>query len=64
MARLREREYALHRRFANLERVVIGLGAGTLRYIWNADILRATASPLKKASNSFGPRQATCAGRV
>lgn len=38
----REREYALCRRFANLERVVVALGGGTVRYAWNVDILRGT----------------------
>ncbi len=38
----REREYALCRRFANLERVVVALGGGTVRYAWNTDILRGT----------------------
>ena len=38
----REREYALCRRFARLERVVVALGGGTVRYTWNTDILRGT----------------------
>ncbi|MFI5338279.1 MAG: shikimate kinase [Candidatus Methylomirabilales bacterium] len=38
----REREYALCRRFANLKRVVVALGGGTVRYAWNTDILRGT----------------------
>jgi shikimate kinase len=38
----REREYALCRRFADLTRVVVALGGGTVRYAWNTDILRST----------------------
>jgi shikimate kinase len=38
----REREYLLCRRFAQLERVVVALGGGTVRYAWNTDILRGT----------------------
>lgn len=38
----REREYALCRRFANLQRVVVALGGGTVRYAWNTDILLGT----------------------
>ncbi len=38
----REREYALCRRFAALERHVIALGGGTVRYAWNTDMLRGT----------------------
>lgn len=38
----REREYALCRRFAKLQRVVVALGGGTVRYAWNADVLRGT----------------------
>ncbi len=38
----REREYLLCRRFANLKRVVVALGGGTVRYAWNTDILRGT----------------------
>ncbi len=38
----REREYALCRRLAHLERVVVALGGGTIRYAWNTDILRGT----------------------
>ena len=38
----REREYALCRRFAGLERHVVALGGGTVRYAWNTDVLRGT----------------------
>lgn len=38
----RELEYDLCRRFARLERVVVALGGGTVRYAWNTDILRGT----------------------
>ncbi len=38
----RELEYALCRRFARLDRVVVALGGGTVRYAWNTDILRGT----------------------
>ena len=38
----REQEYALCRRFARLERVVVALGGGTVRYAWNTDVLRGT----------------------
>ncbi|HSB81991.1 MAG TPA: shikimate kinase, partial [Candidatus Methylomirabilis sp.] len=38
----RELEYVLCRRFAGMERVVIALGGGTVRYAWNRDILRGT----------------------
>ncbi len=38
----REPEYALCRQFARLERVVVALGGGTVRYAWNTDILRGT----------------------
>ncbi len=38
----REREYALCRRFARMEDVVVALGGGTVRYAWNRDALSAT----------------------
>ncbi len=38
----RELEYTLCRRFARLDRVVVALGGGTVRYTWNTDILRGT----------------------
>jgi shikimate kinase len=38
----RELEYSLCRRFAKLERVVVALGGGTVRYAWNTDVLRGT----------------------
>ena len=38
----REQEYALCRRFANLERVVVALEGGTVRYAWNTDLLRGS----------------------
>jgi shikimate kinase len=36
----REMEYDLCRRFAKLEKSVMALGGGTVRYAWNRDILR------------------------
>lgn len=38
----REREYGLCRRFAQMRRVVVALGGGTVRYAWNTDVLRGT----------------------
>lgn len=40
----RELEYHLCRRFAQMERVVVALGGGTVRYAWNTDILRGTGT--------------------
>lgn len=40
----REMEYKLCRRFARMERVVVALGGGTVRYAWNTDILRGTGT--------------------
>ena len=40
----REMEYELCRRFARMERVVVALGGGTVRYTWNTDILRGTGT--------------------
>ncbi len=38
----RELEYAIVKRFTALERAVIALGGGTIRYAWNRDALRGT----------------------
>ena len=38
----RQREYSLCKQFANLQRTVIGLGGGTVRYDWNRDVLRGS----------------------
>jgi shikimate kinase len=38
----REVEYRIIKRFANMERTVIALGGGTVRYEWNTDALRGT----------------------
>lgn len=38
----RELEYSICKRFARLERAVIALGGGTVRYEWNMDVLKGT----------------------
>ncbi len=38
----RELEYAICKRFARLEKSLICLGGGTVRYEWNMDVLRGT----------------------
>jgi shikimate kinase len=38
----RELEYAICCRFARMEKSVVALGGGTVRYAWNRDILRGT----------------------
>lgn len=38
----RELEYRIVKRFAAMERVVVALGGGTVRYEWNTDALRGT----------------------
>jgi shikimate kinase len=38
----RMREYAICKQFAKMDRMVIGLGGGTVRYEWNRDILRGS----------------------
>ena len=38
----REREYAICKRFSQMDHSVIALGGGTVRYEWNRDILRGT----------------------
>ncbi len=38
----REKEYRICKRFARMDRTVIALGGGTVRYEWNRDILRGT----------------------
>lgn len=40
----RELEYTLCKRFSKLDRAIICLGGGTVRYEWNLDILRGTGS--------------------
>jgi shikimate kinase len=38
----RELEYGICKRFAGMERALICLGGGTVRYEWNRDLLRGT----------------------
>ena len=38
----REREYAICKRFSQMDHSVIALGGGTARYEWNRDILRGS----------------------
>ncbi len=38
----REIEYRIIKRFARMERAVVALGGGTVRYEWNTDALRGT----------------------
>jgi shikimate kinase len=38
----RELEYSICKRFARLERSLVCLGGGTVRYEWNMDVLRGT----------------------
>jgi shikimate kinase len=38
----RELEYDICKRFSHMQRVVVALGGGTVRYAWNRDILRGT----------------------
>jgi shikimate kinase len=38
----RQREYSICKDFARMERTVIGLGGGTVRYEWNRDVLAGT----------------------
>jgi len=40
--RFREYEYHICRQFAGMERTVIALGGGTVRYEWNRDVLAGT----------------------
>jgi shikimate kinase len=40
----RELEYAICKRFAKLEKSVICLGGGTVRYEWNMDVLRGSGT--------------------
>jgi shikimate kinase len=40
----RVREYRICKRFAGMDRVVVGLGGGTVRYEWNRDLLRGTGA--------------------
>lgn len=38
----RQREYSICKDFARMEKTVIGLGGGTVRYEWNRDVLAGT----------------------
>jgi shikimate kinase len=38
----REREYEICKRFSRLNRSVVALGGGTVRYEWNRDVLRGS----------------------
>jgi len=38
----REREYLVCKRFSQMDRSVIALGGGTVRYQWNMDVLRGS----------------------
>jgi len=38
----RQREYDICRRFSRMDRSVIALGGGTVRYAWNMDVLRGS----------------------
>ena len=38
----RVREYRICKQFAKMDRTVIALGGGTIRYEWNRDVLRGT----------------------
>jgi shikimate kinase len=38
----RVREYRICKQFARMERTVVALGGGTVRYEWNRDVLRGT----------------------
>ena len=47
----RELEYKICKRFSRMERTVIALGGGTVRYEWNTDILRGTGIMILLESN-------------
>jgi len=47
----RELEYKICKRFSKMERAVIALGGGTVRYEWNTDILRGTGIMILLESN-------------
>ncbi|MCX5917072.1 MAG: shikimate kinase [Deltaproteobacteria bacterium] len=55
----RELEYRICKRFARMERTVIALGGGTVRYEWNTDLLRGTGIMILLAADL-----PTLAGRV
>jgi len=38
----RQREYDICRRFSKMDRSVIALGGGTIRYAWNRDVLKGS----------------------
>ena len=40
----RELEYSICKRFSQLQRTVVALGGGTVRYEWNMDVLRGTGT--------------------
>ncbi len=47
----RELEYRICKRFSRMDRTVIALGGGTVRYEWNTDILRGTGIMILLESN-------------
>jgi len=47
----RELEYKICKRFSRMDRTVIALGGGTVRYEWNTDILRGTGIMILLESN-------------
>jgi shikimate kinase len=47
----RELEYKICKRFSKLDKTVIALGGGTVRYEWNTDILRGTGIMILLESN-------------
>jgi len=47
----RELEYKICKRFSRMNRAVIALGGGTVRYEWNTDILRGTGIMILLESN-------------
>jgi shikimate kinase len=55
----RELEYKICKRFSKMDKTVIALGGGTVRYEWNTDILRGTGIMILIESNL-----ATLADRV
>ena len=47
----RELEYKFCKRFSQMDKTVIALGGGTVRYEWNTDILRGTGITIFLESN-------------
>jgi len=47
----RELEYKICKHFSKMDRAVIALGGGTVRYEWNTDILRGTGIMILLESN-------------